>query len=110
LDMAVKRKKDPGFATAAPHVAVQIAVQMKAALQSLGLLETESSLYFERTKARRLAIPGLTPEGIETKGPERRAAPDAKNFARGDAIRAELEASGVELNDSLTGTTWRIQP
>ena len=38
----------------------------------------------------------------------RRAARDAKDFARADALRDELVAMGVELMDGAAGTSWRI--
>lgn len=44
---------------------------------------------------------------IQGKIEERAAAKKAKDFARADAIRAELESLGVELQDSPTGTTWK---
>ena len=37
---------------------------------------------------------------------ERTAAKKAKDFARADAIRKDLEAEGIELRDSPEGTTW----
>jgi cysteinyl-tRNA synthetase len=38
---------------------------------------------------------------------ERAAAKKAKDWARADAIRAELKAKGVVLEDSAAGTTWK---
>jgi cysteinyl-tRNA synthetase len=38
---------------------------------------------------------------------ERIAARKARDFARADAIRAELEARGIMLEDSAAGTIWR---
>jgi cysteinyl-tRNA synthetase len=38
---------------------------------------------------------------------ERAAAKKAKDFARADAIRAELADKGIELKDSAAGTTWQ---
>jgi len=45
-------------------------------------------------------------ERIEGLIEERAAAKKSKDFARADAIRAQLEAEGIELRDSPTGTTW----
>ena len=38
---------------------------------------------------------------------ERAAAKKAKNWARADAIRAELKAKGVVLEDGASGTSWK---
>jgi cysteinyl-tRNA synthetase len=39
---------------------------------------------------------------------ERRAARAAKDYKRGDAIRDELKAKGIELEDSAQGTRWKV--
>jgi cysteinyl-tRNA synthetase len=38
----------------------------------------------------------------------RLAARKAKDFAKADAIRAEVAAKGVELRDGPQGTDWRV--
>jgi cysteinyl-tRNA synthetase len=38
---------------------------------------------------------------------ERKAARERRDFARSDAIRAELEARGIEIKDGPTGTSWK---
>jgi cysteinyl-tRNA synthetase len=52
------------------------------------------------------AAPAVDPKKIETLIAERAAAKKAKDFARADAIRAELDAMGVELRDTPQGTVW----
>ena len=44
---------------------------------------------------------------IEALLAERRDARSRRDFARSDAIRAELEAKGIEIKDGPTGTTWK---
>lgn len=44
---------------------------------------------------------------MEAKIAERAAAKASKDFARADAIRAEVEAMGYELRDTPNGTVWR---
>lgn len=50
---------------------------------------------------------GLSAEAIDALVAERVEAKKAKNYARADAIRAELTEAGVVLEDSSSGTTWR---
>ena len=63
----------------------------------------------KRTRERRLKIRGLTAEAIRVKVEERSAARGQKDFARGDALRAELLALGVSLHDGPDGTDWTIE-
>jgi cysteinyl-tRNA synthetase len=45
---------------------------------------------------------------VEALVAERAAAKKARDFARADAIRAELKAKGVVLEDGPSGSTWKI--
>ena len=40
---------------------------------------------------------------------QRKAARDRRDFATSDAIRNELDAAGIALEDTKDGTTWRIK-
>lgn len=55
-------------------------------------------------------LPGLDSAWIESKIAERAEAKRAKDFARADAIRNEMEEKGIELRDSPDGTIWKLQP
>lgn len=50
---------------------------------------------------------GLDEGRIEAMIAERADAKKAKDFARADALRQELDAMGIELRDSPEGTTWK---
>jgi len=51
----------------------------------------------------------ISPEEIERRIEERKAARARKDFAEADRIRKELEALGVLLEDSKAGTTWKFK-
>jgi cysteinyl-tRNA synthetase len=50
---------------------------------------------------------GLSDEAIDALVAERTAAKKARNFARADAIRAELTAKGVVIEDAKDGVRWK---
>jgi cysteinyl-tRNA synthetase len=49
----------------------------------------------------------ISPQDIQKLIDERTAARAQRDFARADAIRKQLAAKGVVLEDSPGGTTWR---
>ena len=107
--LAQKRKKDATFVAAAAALARDVTVGIETLCRQLGLLNAAPAVYAARVKARRLALRNLSAASIEQKLLERVEARKSKDFARGDAIRAELLALGVAISDTADGTsTWTI--
>jgi cysteinyl-tRNA synthetase len=50
---------------------------------------------------------GLSDEAIEALVAERALAKKTRNFARADAIRVELAAKGVAIEDAKDGVRWK---
>ncbi len=76
----------------------EAASALRASGGLLGILQQSPELWFRG---------GERDEAIEAAIAERLAARRARDFARADAIRAELAARGVVLEDGPEGTTWR---
>ena len=72
---------------------------LRAAGNLLGLLTGEPDAWFRGGDDDKTAI--------ETAIADRLAARKARDFARADAIRADLAARGITLEDGPGGTTWR---
>jgi cysteinyl-tRNA synthetase len=74
------------------------AAGLRAAGRALGLLQADPSAWFRG---------GGDGAEIDAAIAARLAARNARDFARADAIRAELAAKGIVLEDGPQGTTWR---
>ncbi|RTZ44573.1 cysteine--tRNA ligase [Candidimonas sp. SYP-B2681] len=77
----------------------------------LGLLQTDPAQYLQspsRYQSGGNALAELTNEQIETLITARATAKKDRNFAEADRLRAQLQSSGVELEDKAGGLTqWR---
>jgi cysteinyl-tRNA synthetase len=75
----------------------------------MGLLTEDPVEHAEALQEKRIKELGLDPATIETLIQQRNEARRNKDWARGDAIRDELLAKGVELKDGPDGTTWKVK-
>lgn len=76
----------------------------------LGILTEAPAQFLAERKQRGLTQAGLTTDEIERLIAERAAARRARDFQRADAIRAQLAEQGVVLQDTPSGTTWKVEP
>lgn len=79
---------------------------LKANGAILGLLQQDPEDWFKWSPPSK-GEGGLSDEDIEAKITARKDARANKDFAASDAIRDELQAAGIILEDSAAGTTWR---
>jgi cysteinyl-tRNA synthetase len=107
-ELAQKRRKDAALQAVAAALAGEALGQLGACAEALGLMRATPAEYAARTRERRLGARGLDAAAIDAQVLERERARQAKDFARADALRAELAARGVELADGTAGTSWRV--
>jgi cysteinyl-tRNA synthetase len=75
------------------------AADLRASGHLIGLLTQSSETWFRGGTDDAAAIAAAIQERLDAR--------KARNFARADAIRAELAARGIVLEDGPGGTTWR---
>jgi cysteinyl-tRNA synthetase len=76
--------------------------------ETLGIFQREPAAFLTGYRARLCARRRIDAAAVEGRIQERAAARAAKDFARADQIRRDLQTSGVELMDTPAGTTWRV--
>ena len=86
----------------------RFAADARAAGATLGLLGRPPPQALLALRAKAVVRRGIDPALVEARIAERAAARKAKDFARSDAIRAELAAMGVEIQDGSQGSSWTV--
>ena len=87
------------LADAALAGAPQAAANLKSAGDLLGILQHAPDSWFRGTET--------DTAWIETAIADRLAARKSRDFAKADAIRADLLSKGITLEDGPKGTIWR---
>jgi cysteinyl-tRNA synthetase len=105
-----KKRGDGAARDASRSLAAATVRSLDACCRPMGLMQASAEEFYQRTRARRLRLRGLDAATVEAKVKERTAARSAKDFARADAIRTELAALGVELQDvpGAGRTKWNV--
>jgi cysteinyl-tRNA synthetase len=108
-DLTAKRKKDLAFVAGASVAARTLLAGLERIAGQLGLFQVSPADYAARTRARRLRLRGLSEAAIDQKVLERAQARLTKDFARSDALRAELTALGISVQDAGDKSEWTIE-
>ena len=80
----------------------RLAAQMYAAGDLMGILQSDPEEWFAGHTEGELAA-----DDIEALIDKRNAARKEKDFATADAVRDQLSAAGIKIEDGPDGTTWR---
>ncbi len=84
----------------------QLLATLRDGADLLGLLQQSPTTWRQQGGMGDVQASGPTKETIEQLIAARQAARAARDFARADALRQELFALGIGIEDSAAGTTW----
>jgi len=82
----------------------RLAGELRASGELLGLLQQP-----DQWSEQRQAESGLDPDHVDQLIARRSEARKQRDFAEADRLRDELDAMGVEVEDSAEGTRWRVK-
>ncbi len=99
-----KKAKKRGGPVVAPALAAFAEVS-----HALGLMGMTTAAFTDEVKVKRLGALGVSREEVESMLAERVAAREAKDWARADEIRAELEARSIVVMDRPDGSDWKVR-
>jgi cysteinyl-tRNA synthetase len=104
LDRFGQKKLKGASSVLARHAATKLVEHARI----LGLLERDPSAFLEEQRTLKIRETGLSEEDVNTAIRLRDEARRDKNFAEADRIRTDLEAKRIQLEDTPSGTRWRV--
>ena len=90
------------------HSAAQLAQLITRCGTLFGILPADPQAFITTARQAVLRDSELTAEQVEDMLKQRLAARQTKDFQRADELRQQLQAKGIELQDTPNGTTWTI--
>ncbi len=112
INLAFKRARELMSGKKNPQKQKDVAAISSAIRQTadvLGLFKTSPETEIHSLKTKILPSLGITESEIKGAITQRQEARAAKDFAKGDAVRDQMAAKGIELRDSPAGTIWSIK-
>ncbi|MEI6834279.1 MAG: cysteine--tRNA ligase [bacterium] len=112
INLAFKRARELMAGKKNPQKQKDVAAISSAIRQTadvLGLFKTSPETEIHSLKTKILPSLGITESEIKGAITQRQDARAAKDFAKGDAVRDQMAAKGIELRDSPAGTIWSIK-
>ena len=85
------------------------AAALNTLCETLGLLHASPDAFFSRKKERWLRQQGLAREQVEARIAERNQARKQRQWQEADRIRQELLDKGIMIEDTPSGTEWKIK-
>ncbi len=83
--------------------------QINMIKEIFGILEDMPEDFIRRVNLRRLSKKGVSEEYVLELIEKRQKAREEKNWKEADRIREELKEKGILLEDTLSGTRWRVE-
>ncbi|MES2746250.1 MAG: DALR domain-containing protein, partial [Bdellovibrionota bacterium] len=90
------------------HTAAAYARVFRELLGVFGILGENPDAFIQSLKSKIVADLGIAEAKIEGLIADRKAAREAKDFARSDDVRKQLSDLGIELMDTAEGTRWTV--
>lgn len=103
---SIMKSAKKGNRVLAANSLAKILAALSEVYSILGLFTEDPDTFISNMKAKYLTKTDVSVEEIEAKIAQRAEAKKAKDFETADAIRADLEAKGIILNDTREGTIW----